>query len=270
MSFLKRVFGSKELVVDPLDLQLPESVATDMPGVTLKKSKPGNAVEIEIVGESFRAANIAAVAKASAGREFDIYLVPEPTNQYDKKAVAVYAANLHVGYIAKPGNRQWFKWVNEALERGELLWGPGKAISRQGTNNIGIFGSIHMPSVGRDVEDLVPQELTKSALLKHVDKAIALSNSFTEPDTVAQAKSLSKKAVVIASPLAAHAKWMSMNTDNQASEFWDELLSVCDSILDTNRDVAYATDESEFNVAGEVEELGQIASRLRSLLEARD
>ena len=133
MGFFKKVFGPREIVIDPADLRIPEEVATDKPGLTLKKAPVGQPIEIEIVGESFRAANIAAVAKVASGNEFDIYIIPEPMNQYDKKAVAVYAANIHVGYIAKPDNKQWFKWVNEATERGELLWGIGLAISRSVT-----------------------------------------------------------------------------------------------------------------------------------------
>ena len=135
MGLLKSIFGAKKVVIDPADLEIPDDIGTDKPGLTLKKAPIGQPVEIEIVGESFRAANIAAVAQAADGKQFNIYLVPEPTNQYDKNAVAVYAANVVVGYIAKPGNKQWFKWVNQALERKELLWGMGSAVSRQGTDN---------------------------------------------------------------------------------------------------------------------------------------
>lgn len=164
MGFFKKVFSTKETLIDPADLRIPDVVTTDKPGLTLRKAPVGQPIDIQIVGESFRAANIAAVAKAAAGNEFDIYIIPEPLNQYDKKAVEVYAANIHVGYIAKPDNKQWFKWVNEAIERGELLWGIGRAVSRSGTSNTGVFGSIYMPKVSREADELIAQKLTDAAI----------------------------------------------------------------------------------------------------------
>ena len=262
MSIFKKMFGSKAVVVDPADLRIPELVATDKPGLTLKKSPIGQAIEIEIVGESFRAANIAAVANAAEGKEFDIYIIPEPMNQYDKKAVAVYAANVHVGYIAKPDNKQWFKWVNEATERGELLWGIGRAVSRSGTSNTGIFGSIYMPKVGREADELIAQKLTDSAMAKAVEKAITLSNGCIEPDTVTQLKSVSKKAVAVASPFAAHAKWVIENPDGQNVEMWEEIQSVCDDIFDAFSEAAYATEDFDLDVVGNIETLASLVQGL--------
>lgn len=258
VGFLKKVFGLEEVAIDPADLFIPEDIQTDMPGVSLKKAPQGQLVEIEIVGESFRAANIAAVAKAAEGKQFNIYLVPEPTNQYDKKAVAVYAATLHVGYIAKPGNKQWFKWVNEALERKELLWGMGKAVSGQGTSNTGIFGSIYMPKVGREVEELIPQKLSESAIKKQAEKIITLSNTSVEPETVTQLKSLCKKAVTVASPLAAHAKWVEGNPEGQDLDKWSEIMSACDDIFDGFSDAAYASDEFDVDIVGRLEALAEL------------
>ena len=129
MGFLKKLFAAKELVVDPADLVLPEVIPTSKQDLSLRKASAGQLVDINIVGESFRLANIEAVAKAAAGKRFEIYLVAELTNQHDKNAIAVYAANLHIGYIGKPANKQWAKWVSEALQRGELLWGTAKAIT---------------------------------------------------------------------------------------------------------------------------------------------
>jgi len=156
MGLFKKIFGQKEVVIDPANLTLPDVVPTSQSGLTLKKSAGEVRLEIEIVGESFRPQNVAAIAQAAGGAEFDIYLVAEPQNAHDKHAVAVYAANLHVGYIAKPGNKQWAKWVKEALERGELLWGCARAISREGTGNIGIFGAIMMPKAGKQIDELLP------------------------------------------------------------------------------------------------------------------
>jgi len=262
MGFLKKVFGAKEVVIDPADLKLPESIGTDKPGLVLSKSAAGQSVDIEIVGESFRAANIAAVAKAAAGSDFDIYLVPEPTNQHDKKAVAVYAANIHVGYIAKPDNKQWFKWTNEALERSELLWGVGRAVSRSGTSNTGIFGSIFMPKVGREANELIAQKLSDAALAKAIEKTITLSNGCIEPDTVTQLKSVSKKALAVASPFAAHAKWVLENPDNQNPQLWEEIQSACDDIFDAFSESAYATDDFDLDVVGNIETLASLVGTL--------
>lgn len=263
MGFLKKVFGAKEILIDPADLRIPQEVATDKPGLTLKKAPVGQPIDIEIVGESFRAANIAAVAKAAEGKEFDIYIIPEPMNQYDKKAVAVYAANVHVGYIAKPDNKQWFKWVNEATERGELLWGVGRAVSRSGTSNTGIFGSIYMPRVGREADELIGQKLTDAALTKAIQKVITLSNSCIEPDTVTQLKSIAKKAVAVASPLAAHAKWIIENPDGQNVETWEEIQSICDDIFDAFGEAAYATEDFDLDVVGNIESLATSVESLQ-------
>lgn len=259
----KKLFGAKTVEIEPADLRLPDTVQTDISGIALKRASVGQKVDIEIVGESFRARNIEAIATASQGSEFDIYLIPEPHNQYDKKAVAVYAANLHIGYIAKPDNRQWFKWVNEAFERQELLWGVGRTVKRTGTNNTGVFGSIYMPKTGKDVDELIPQALTESALSKWIDKAITLANTAIEPETITQARSLSKKALAIAVPLGAHAKFMTSMSNDQDPSVWEELLQTCDSVLDTNREVAYLTDEMDVDVVGSIEELGKWAMRMQ-------
>jgi|688.fasta_scaffold75562_5 hypothetical protein len=177
MGFLKKLFAAKEIIIDPADLTLPEVISTSKQGLTLRKADAGQLVDINVVGESFRPANIAAVAKAAEGKKFEIYLVAEPTNQHDKNAVAVYAANLHIGYIGKPANKQWAKWVSEALQRGELLWGTAKAITRTGADNTGIFGGIYMPKPSDDSDLIVSLKLSDLALGKAIDKVIALSNS---------------------------------------------------------------------------------------------
>ena len=73
MGFLKRIFGGKEVVVDPAHLTLPEVMPTDK-GTTMRKAPGDQRVDINIVGESFRARNVQAVATAAQGNRFDIYL----------------------------------------------------------------------------------------------------------------------------------------------------------------------------------------------------
>lgn len=260
MGFLKGIFGSKAVEVDPNDLRLPEQIPTDKRGLSLTKAKGEQKVDINIVGESHRAANVSAVATASAGQPFDIYLVAEPNNQYDKKAVAVYAANVHVGYIGSPDNKQWFKWVNGALERKELLWGEGRAVTRKGTDNTGIFGFIYMPKTTEGIGSVEPQKLTDSALAKEIEKVVALVDKGDEPETLAQLKSFTKKCVSVASPLAGHAKWVDANPsdlDNKVFDKWMEVLSACESVFKDAEDAAYATDVMEIDAVGSLEELGE-------------
>lgn len=262
MGFLKSVFGGRDLVVDPADLNLPETIGTDVPGLSLRKSSGELEVEISIVGESFRAKSVAAVAQAAAGGSFDIYLVAEPTNQYDKKAVAVYAANMHVGYIAKPNNRQWFVWVTEALERGELLWGRGRAATRAGTSNIGIFGSILMPRTGKSVDELTPMLLSDSALQKAIAKVSTLSNSTLEPETLSQLRSISKKALTAAIPVAAHAKSLVDGSDERTEE-WAEILEMCDAVFADFEAATYASDVDDVDV---VASLVDLSDKLQEIL----
>ena len=263
MGIFKKIFSAKELVVDPADLLLPNVVPTSKPGLSLKKAAGLQKVDIRIVGESFRVKSVAAVAKAAEGKPFDIYLVAEPTNEYDKNAVAVYAANLLVGYIGKPENKQWAKWVNDAFQNGELLWGNAKAITRSGTSNTGIFGGIFMPKIGQDMESIIPLELSDAALGKTIDKIVALSNSCSEPDTVAQLRSLSKKVVAVVVPLAAHAKWVGNAQAGNDGNSWNEILELSEEIFDNASSCTYATDEGDVDMVSSLEEFAALAVGFR-------
>ncbi len=264
MGFFKKLFGEKDIVVDPLDLTLPDTMKTDQPGVTLKKAPGDQPVDIDIVGESFRPKNIAAVAAAAQGKRFDIYLLADMKNTPDPQAVAVVAANVILGYIASPGNKQWFKRVGEAFMRGELLWGTATIASKAGTPNSGVFGHIYMPKVGKGLDEIIPQRLTDKALARAVEKVITLANASNEPDTVAKVRSLSKKAVAVAAPLAAHAKWVQQQSDGADDQWWADVLSVCDSIFSDAITAAYIIDEMAIDVVGPIEELAELVATLRS------
>ena len=260
MGFFKKVFGPKEIVVDPADLTLPEQIPTSVAGLTLTKKQGEQSVDIPIVGESYRAANVAAVAMAADGKQFDIYLVAEPTNQYDKNAVAVFAANLMIGYIAKPDNKQWVKWVNEATANRELIWGRARAVSREGTANTGVFGFVYMPRVGKDIEGLIAKKLTPSALDKAIEKIVDLYNGADEPETVAQLRAMCKKCVTVATPIAAHAKWVEENPDGESAEAWVQVASLCEDIFQNAADAAYATDAGDVDPVGTLSELAETLS----------
>lgn len=257
MGFLDRILGSSKTTFDPQDLVLPDQMETDIPGKALKKSSYTQVVEINIVGESFRAKNIAKIAQASNGSEFDIYLLPEPTNQYDKKAVAVYAANLHIGYIAKPENRDWFKWVSEALENDICLWGRAKTFQKSGTSNIGVFGYILMPAAAKNSEQILPAKLNLVELKKILEKARKLSNSIEEPETVAKMRSAAKSTAAIAIPVLAHAKAIKTDSDFTSNDepAWDSIISICEDIISTAAESIYCTNPDSIDVTSGIYDL---------------
>jgi len=132
------------VVVEPDDLRLEDEVETDVPGLSLKMPRDGLKVDLVIVGESFRQNEVKAVAKASSGDWFDIYLMPENGNPYDKNAVRVMVGRHHVGYVSKESAKKWRKVHAEAVERGELLGGQAKCFSRDGQVAAG-SGLVHQP-----------------------------------------------------------------------------------------------------------------------------
>lgn len=262
MGIFKRLIGAKPIVVDPADLTLPEVIPTDKQGIVLRKAPGEHRVDIDIVGESFRPQNVAAVAAAAQGKRFDIYLLAEPNNPHDKRAVAVVSANVILGYIAKPANKQWFARVGEAFLQGQLLWGTASIAARPGTNNMGVFGYIYMPRVGKQMDEIITQQLSDTALTKAIEKMISLANTSVEPDTVAQVRSLAKKASAAAAPLAAHAKWV--EEQDESNEQWAEVMSLCDSIFEDALHAAYITDEMEIDVVGPIEQLAEVLVALRT------
>lgn len=264
MGFLDKFLGTTSAKFDPQDLLLPEEIQTNVPGKTLIKSSYTQPVEIEIVGESFRAKNINMVSLAAQGAEFDIYLLPEPTNPHDKRAVAVYVGNLHVGYIAKPGNAQWFKWATESLEENICLWGRAKAISKSGTSNTGIFGFINMPEVGKDVSDVLPVKLNEKDLKKLHEKIKKLANSIEEPETIAQLKSSAKKAASEAKEVAAHALAIMPEIPETDAMYksWESILDVCGEILETAKESFYATNVEDFDITTAVYDLAELLNEV--------
>lgn len=272
MGFLKSIFGTKQVVVDPADLQIPNEVQTDVKGLTLKKAPGEVRHDVSIVGENYRKENVAAVAAAAGDKWFEFYLVAEPNNQYDKKAVAVYAAGLHVGYISRNMNAMWFKMVNDALKRKELLWGQGKATFRPSSNDFGIHGHVLLPKMPGTWEALEPKQLTDAALAKAIDKVLALSAKGDEPDTLGQLRSLSKKCVTAATPIAANAMWFlkemeetDAEVDDKVVDLWTDVLSFCEEIFDDAETATYAEDPYEVDVVGTLGELAEKVEKIKAL-----
>lgn len=253
MGFLSKFLGHKAVEVDPSDLKLPEEIPTSQPGLTLRKCHGTLRVDIDIVGESFRAENVEAVARAAAGERFDIDLVAEPGNQYDKNAVAVFAANLHIGYISKDSSKQWAKWVNEALGREELLWGTAKAVTRAGTSNTGVFGSIFMPKVIKTREEILPLQLSDTELQKAIQKLTAFFNQAEQPETLAKLTAQSKKVAALVIPIMAHA--LAVVGANPEEVFWSETIDLCDEVLECAGESVYASEADGDDVLDTVDAL---------------
>lgn len=100
----------------------------------LPPSPAGSAVEawsprtsqLEVAGEWYRADNLrtlfsrhSKVSELGAETRLPAVLVPDPTNPYDKHAVAVFVDNLHVGYMERPDARIYHDAIAK-LTGGEL------------------------------------------------------------------------------------------------------------------------------------------------------
>jgi sugar/nucleoside kinase (ribokinase family) len=119
-----------------------------------------------------------------------------------------------------------------------------------------------MPRVGKQMDEIIAQQLTDTALAKAIEKMVALANASVEPDTVAQVRSLAKKASAAAAPLAAHAKWVEEH--DEANEQWSEVLPLCDSIFEDATHAAYITDAMEIDIVGPLEALAEALAALRT------
>jgi hypothetical protein len=98
-------------------------------------------VDIEIVGESFHADYIRALRRRYRDGDFEIVLVPEPENQYDHNAVAIYVDGAPVGHLSRQMATEWQPMVAAATAEGFVICGT--ATIWGGTPdkpNLGVFG----------------------------------------------------------------------------------------------------------------------------------
>ena len=68
----------------------------------------------------------------------------------------------------------------------------------------------------------------------------------------------------MASPFAAHAKWVMENPDGQNVETWEEIQSACDDIFDAFSEAAYATEDFDLDVVGNIESLASLLEVLQT------
>lgn len=253
------------VVVEPDDLRLEDQVETDVPGLTLKMPRDGLKVDLDIVGESFRQNEVKAVAQASNGDWFDIYLMPENGNPYDKNAVRVMVGRHHVGYVSKESAKKWRKEHASALKRGELLGGQAKCFSRDG-QSFGVFGHVWMPKTApKQVRQLEAQEVPLGTLALARSKLHELEMA-DDPTTVIKLKSLTKQAAKACEPLKQHCLWITTNaTDQDLREAWAELedrISEVDSALD---EAIHAEEPEDVDILGVI---GEVHAALEEALQA--
>lgn len=235
----------------PEDLRLPETLETDVPGVVLQKAAGGQRVDIEIVGESFRQDAVRAVAQAAEGSDFDLYLLPDPNNPHDRNAVRVMVGNLHVGFLPRDAAKVWQRRCQEAINRGELIWGEGRAVSRTG-EMWGIFGFVWMPSVANPSAEAKPKELDWAKIQKAQDVLGPLIDG-GDPETLSQLKSLVKKASKAVMPLYGHTLWL--EEQDSLSQEWEDIQGLAQDVFELVSEAEYADDPDDFDVTSVLEDI---------------
>ncbi len=161
----------------------------------------GPLIEIQIVGESNYQKHIVAISELVGRDKFAIYLVPEPSNKYDKNAVAVFAGGACIGYIRRDSAAYWQQKVLEGHQRQELL--VGTAVVRSASGHMyGVFGDIHHPLNPALLASIEPARLTPAKIKRAIG---SLEDAFVaDPQTTSQRKSQVNKALKVATALYAH------------------------------------------------------------------
>jgi hypothetical protein len=180
----------------------------------------GPLIEIQIVGESNYQKHIVAISGLVGRDKFAIYLVPEPSNKYDKNAVAVFAGGACVGYIKRDSAAYWQQKALEARQRQELL--VGTAVVRSASGDMyGVFGDIHHPLNPALLASIEPARLTPAKIKRAIG---SLEDAFVvNPETNSQRKSQVNKALRSATALYAHV----ISFDPQDEDYNPALVEEC-------------------------------------------
>jgi hypothetical protein len=244
--------GSSIVFVEPDATVLfdPEGLADSIKDFGLKPravNRDGK-VDIDIVGESFRQGNIRQVQQHYVDSWFQIYLVQEPENRYDKNAVAVFVGNARVGYVPKDEARVWSKLVKEAQGRGQLLLGEAHCVTNTSVGSSamwGVFGYMWFGNmIAPDLSTVEPKKLTPAALEKAVAKIQEMSDDLDYPDTAGESRALGRKAGKAVLPLYMHALWMAQSADDEPfHDKWNDIAGECESVFDQCEADAFNTGE---------------------------
>lgn len=253
------VFVEEDVTVQFNPNGLTESIVNA--GLTPRVSKRDGKNKIDIVGESYRQGNIRQVQQHYGEKWFQIYLLNEPENRFDKNAVAVFVGNARVGYLAKDQAKVWSKLVKDARENEKLIVGEAHCVTNSGAGSSsiwGVFGYIWFGNmIAPDVSTVEPKKLKPAALDKAVAKIREMVEDFDYPETAGASRSLGRKAGKAVLPVYQHAMWMVENVDDETkSDQWNEVVDECESVFDECEADVYNTGEDvDASIDGVLEEL---------------
>lgn len=105
----------------PTSMRMAESYARQNyappPAPSIQHISGSGDFDFEIVGESFYQDNLLAIAgpKTDAGAQFECtaHIVPEPENQYDRNAIAVFIKGRKVGHFSREDAVAWRDFLSE-------------------------------------------------------------------------------------------------------------------------------------------------------------
>lgn len=127
-------------------------------GGTLKASTPvrlSGSGRVSVVGESHYQPALKAAAKGRAIRDLadavpvDVVLAPEPTNRFDRNAVAVHVQGRTVGYLPRDLAAQYQPTLMQLAHRGEYGWCTGRIMGGGRGRSYGIH--LHLGGPGPDL-----------------------------------------------------------------------------------------------------------------------
>jgi hypothetical protein len=234
--------------LDPDRVPLPQTISTDT-GVTVTFATEDGLIqrELSIVGESYYQPQVMALAKTVGREPFPIFLVPEPSNPYDKKAVAVYAGGAKVGSLPREDAAAIAKMLlTEILQKGRAFHGEGRATNVGAI--FGISGYALLPDLlGVPLDNIEPKQMTHAQILKATETITALADEY--PETIAQVRSVGKKAAKIGAALAAHAAWVEeLPPDEKVhadSDVWLDIATAVENQHEFALDAYYTTDADD-------------------------
>ena len=110
---------------------------------------PGQEVPIRIVGEASYQPHIIQISRRHRGH-FGILLRPEPSNRYDRNAVAVLVDGGVVGYLPRELAARWQPAILAAESEGFAVTGTARIYGGTPEKpHLGVFGGAVWPGRGR-------------------------------------------------------------------------------------------------------------------------
>lgn len=113
-------------VLSKVERRLTEEHVPPSPASSSVEAWSPRTQQLEVAGEWYRAENLrslftrhATVSESGDEIHLPAVLVPDPSNPYDKRAVAVFVDGLHVGYMERPQARRYHAAISK-LPGGEL------------------------------------------------------------------------------------------------------------------------------------------------------